>query len=44
MAQREQRIVQRGADIADMKPPGRRRCEAGGDGHGLPVWKALLIG
>ena len=32
--QREQRIVQRGADIADMEPAGRRRGETGDDGHG----------
>ena len=44
---REQEIVQRGADIADVEPAGRRGGEAG-DGHGVfaigPVWKALVIG
>ena len=34
---REQVIMQRGPDIADVEPTGRRRSEAGGDGHDLPV-------
>jgi hypothetical protein len=53
MLLREQIIVQRGADIADMQPAGRRRCKAGDDispwahrGSFVvgPVWKKLLIG
>ncbi len=30
---REQIIMERGTDVADMQAPGRRRREAGGDGH-----------
>ena len=37
LRQREQGIVERGADIADVEPAGRRRGEAGGDGHGPPL-------
>ena len=33
----EQIIMQRGADIADVEAPGRRRGEAGGDGHVRPI-------
>ena len=42
---REQEIVERGADIADVQPAGRRRREAGDDGSCRgPVWKKLVIG
>ena len=41
---REQAVVQRGADVADVQPAGRRRREAGDDAHFGPVWKALVIG
>ena len=47
MLPREQEVVQRGADVADVQPAGRRRREAGDDGHFgaiWPVWKTLLIG
>jgi hypothetical protein len=43
----EQEIVKRGADVADVQPPGRRRREAGRNRHSAafaPVWKKLLIG
>ena len=39
---RIQPVVERGADVADMQPPGRRRREAGDDGH--DVRNALVIG
>ena len=42
LASREQPVVERGADIADVQPPGRRRREAGDDGH--DVRNALVIG
>ena len=38
---REQRIVQRGADVADVQPPGRRRREAGGDGHRIAFNRSI---
>ena len=45
MLLREQEIMKRGADIADVEPAGRRRREAGDDAHfASPVWKALVIG
>jgi hypothetical protein len=40
----KQRIVERGADIADVKPARRRRGESRDDGQGFRVWKALGIG
>ena len=45
----EQEVVQRGADIADVKPPRRRRGETRNHGHRGSctfgaVWKKLLIG
>ena len=49
MLLREQIVVQRGADVADVQPARRRRGEAGDDAHRGsftfgPVWKKLLIG
>ena len=37
VASREQQVVERGADIADMEPARRRGGEAGGDRHGWGV-------
>ncbi len=49
MLPREQEIVQRRADVADVQPPGGRWGEAGNDHHRVSftpgsVWKKLLIG
>ena len=34
---REQPVVQRGAQVADMQSPGGRRGKAGGDGHAVAI-------
>ena len=49
MPPRQQPIVERGADVADMKPAGRRRGKTGDDVIRVPfgqepVWKALVMG
>jgi hypothetical protein len=45
MLPREQVVVKRRPDVADVEAAGRRRCEPSDDRHfASPVWKKLLIG